>query len=254
MSVVRRVGKAKRAPPSARDSWHHVEDGWWARRKDAFAHGTHWWSSLERGMKSLRKSWSPGTRKAFRPYAIKLGELVFVWNELHHNLSVLFELVVQSPSRKMGMAIWHSTDSDFAQRKMLRAATERASQLTTSQRDDILWALNRIDESLRHDRNDALHSPFAFLSDVPDMTGLLTVPHPSSDSPRAKSLRAKGLTNLKARFKEHVALATALSDFTAKIGQTILAPAVETWPDRPSLPHAHQKKSRKGSSRQNNTK
>src|SRR3954470_9699664 len=87
-------------------------------------------------------------RKATRPYATSLGELVFAWNDLHENLSKLFELAIKSPLRNMGTSIWHSTDSDFAQRKMLRAAVERASHLLPPQRKDILWILNRIDDTL----------------------------------------------------------------------------------------------------------
>jgi hypothetical protein len=112
-------------------------------------------------------------KKAFKPYGINLGELVFIWNDLHHTLSSLFELVVKSPSRKMGVSIWYSTDNDYAQRKKLRAAAQRATQFSESQRGDIVWMIDRIDDTLRHNRNDAIHAPLTFLQSLSDETKIL---------------------------------------------------------------------------------
>src|SRR5215813_10376154 len=84
-------------------------------------------------------------RRVFRPYALDIGYLVYSWNRLHDVLSVLFALVVQSTSPKLAGAIWHSTDNDFSQRKMLRAAVETADHLADSQKKDILTVLNKID-------------------------------------------------------------------------------------------------------------
>jgi hypothetical protein len=193
-------------------------------------------------------------RRAFRPYGVKLGELVLFWNDLHHNLSVLFELVVKSPSRKMGMSIWYSTDSDYAQRKMLRAATETANQLTVEQRGDILWIIDKIDDSLRHHRNNALHSPLAFVHDVTQTPRIFVIPNFYTDSPRAKALLARGFDNFKVELEDYISLATVLSDFAEEIGRSVFAPAERPWPKRPLLPHAHRKKSPKEGPRQNTAK
>ena len=34
-------------------------------------------------------------KKAFKPYAVELGQLIFAWNSLHDKLSFLFELAIK---------------------------------------------------------------------------------------------------------------------------------------------------------------
>jgi hypothetical protein len=108
--------------------------------------------------------------RAFRPYGIALAVLAFNWNRLHEQLSLLFITILRIPdeteplgqmNRNIPLAIWHSTDNDSPQRKMLRVSVERASHLTTNQRKDIIWVLNQIDDPLRHHRNSALHAPMS---------------------------------------------------------------------------------------------
>jgi hypothetical protein len=184
-------------------------------------------------------------RRAFRPYAISLGELALSWNSLHNNLAKLFELVVKSPSRRMGVSIWYSSDSDFAQRRMLRAAVQVAAQLTAEQRKDICWALARIDDALRHSRNDAIHAPLAFIQSLNDMS-IKLVPD-MGDHPRARSLwtRAQEFKDLNDLYKETRTLADALDDYVADIFLAIINPSEKSWPVRPKLPSAHRKKARK---------
>ena len=68
---------------------------------------------------------TPRASKAIlRPYAVELGFLASAWNQLHHNLSSLFTLLLRSKNESFAQAIWHGTDSDFAQRQMLRAIIE----------------------------------------------------------------------------------------------------------------------------------
>jgi hypothetical protein len=58
---------------------------------------------------------------AFEPYFSAVGKVVHAWNHLHEELGKLFCEVV-GISQSMGMAIWHSTANDKAQRVMLEAA------------------------------------------------------------------------------------------------------------------------------------
>src|SRR5687767_13110037 len=115
-------------------------------------------------VKRLRQQgrWDAKARKALRPYAVTLGELVFAWNRLHHNLAILFDLTVKSPSPELSLAVWYSTDNDASQRKMLQVAAAKAAQFTKDQRADIGWVLSQIDDSLRHKRNNSTHAPLAF--------------------------------------------------------------------------------------------
>ena len=149
-------------------------------------------------------------RRASRPYAVSVGELAFSWNSLHNHLGNLFELVVKSPSRRMGISIWYSSDSDYAQRKMLRAAVQVATQLTAEQRKDICWALDRIDDTLRHSRNDAIHAPLTFIQSLNDMSIKMVLD--MGDHPRARSLwtRAEAFKDLNDIYKRQEHLRTRL--------------------------------------------
>jgi hypothetical protein len=195
-------------------------------------------------------------RKAGQPYAAALGELIIAWNDLHETLSFLFELAIKSSSRQMGISIWHSTENDYAQRKMLRAAVEQATHFTEDQREDMLWVLDRIDNTLRHSRNDMIHSPVSFIQGLtdegPSDESIVVVPG-TSDNPRAKALWARAarpgakalwttVGNLKSHFDETRRLAEVLDDFAMDMFRTILNPSEWSWPKRPALPQAHRKK------------
>jgi len=167
-------------------------------------------------------------------------------------MSCVFDLLV-SPAKpgemlhrratggSMGIAIWHCSDNDFIQRKMLRAATLNSAQLVKGQRDDIVWALDKIEEKLRHDRNNAAHAPLAFHVDIATQK-YKPVPDTRLGSPRARQLQGKDLLN---EFRLYYKLAMLLSGYFANIYDAIRNPSDETWPDRPPLPHAHQTRSRK---------
>ena len=114
-------------------------------------------------------------KAALRPLTAELGYLAIAWNQLHHNLSLLFTLLVRSTDQFVANAVWYSTDSDFTQRKMLRAVVELdekvpgiSKRLPALQRDEILWILDQIDDPLRHKRNNALHSPLVMMHAVVD--------------------------------------------------------------------------------------
>ena len=86
-------------------------------------------------------------RRAFRPYGLAIGDVVYTWNSLHDELAKLFELTINSKNRSIGASIWYSTDSDYAQRKMLKAALGKASHFTPKQRSDISWMLSKVEEN-----------------------------------------------------------------------------------------------------------
>jgi hypothetical protein len=190
-----------------------------------------------------------------QPHAARIGQLVIAWNELHETLSKLFELVVDSPHRKMGVSIWHSTDNDFAQRKMLRAAIGRSKKLKPPQSEDIIWVLNRIDDTLRHNGNDVVHSPYLHIYGLAKASKLHVMPDVHSESPRAKSLFNKMVADgLAEHIEEATQLADRLGDFANNMFRTILNPTERSWQQRPKLPRAHRKASPKGSSCQSSAK
>ena len=194
-------------------------------------------------------------REILRPYGIELGYVAFSWNRLHDNLANLFEIIIQSPSKGIGTAIWYSTDSDFAQRKMLRSATEKALHIKKDRREAIIWLLNQVDDFLRHKRNDAMHSPVATAQgDFGEGETVWVIPDPGSGSPRAKSLWAKERTHVRLveELKDYGEFANTLAIYSHAMFMTFVAG--HPWPQKPKLPHAHRTKIRKGSSGQNNPK
>jgi hypothetical protein len=186
------------------------------------------------------------SRKAFKPYGALIGYVAFAWNRLHENLSILFQMAVKPETPLVAPAIWYTTDNDFIQRKMLRVAIQQTHHLSANQRQDMLYILNTIDESLRHKRNDALHAPLMLTRGVIDDTvATWAEANIWSQSPRAKALLNK---NLLREFEEYGDLADMLSDYAAHMCQSLMFPDRHPWPKRPAVPSAHKKKgnSRRG--------
>ena len=128
--------------------------------------------------------------KQFEPYAIELGKLVYAWNRLHEKLFGLFWVVTGVQNGNIANAIWHSTDSDRAQRQMLRKAAQVVFAADSEKKDGVMWLLNQVDQSLAGNRNDAIHAPLAFFTDP---SGTKLGPSWYSGHPRAKSLEGKEL-------------------------------------------------------------
>lgn len=194
------------------------------------------------------KMLTPATTKALlRPYITELGYLAAAWNQLQHNLSSLFTLLVAGGKDPIGQAVWHAAESDFVQRKMLRAFVEVDQSLLFTQRallaqqaKEILWILDQIDGNLRHKRNNAIHAPLMTITGVWDGAVRHRVEaHFNPHNPRAKPLRGK---NLRDEFKDYAAHANMLSAYAVRIWQALHDPEHAPWPNRPSVPQAHKKK------------
>ena len=206
--------------------------------------------------------------RAFRPYGIALATFAFNWNRLHEQLSQLFITILRIPdeteprgqmNRAIPLGIWHSTDSDFAQRKMLRVATEKASHLKPKQREDIAWVLNQIDKPLRFERNSALHAPMSMNLALNDPAGgniFSVVADALSASQHSQHLSKKqNLIEELELYGEHAAV---LEQFTTAMYGHLLwrdsQPGKHPWPGKPDLPHAHRKSRRKVSPRKKTAK
>jgi hypothetical protein len=187
------------------------------------------------------------TKAAFRPYAVELGQLAIAWNQLHHNLALLFKLLLRAESDVAAGAIWYATDNDFTQRKMLRAIVETdqnsppaMQKILPAHREEILWILDQTDSSLRHKRNNALHAPLMLLRGVyDDAVRSWVEAHFNPQNPRARPLRGKDLIE---EFRDYTALADVLGSYANVIWHTITFSAVHPLPERPLLPEAHKKK------------
>src|SRR5579863_1025001 len=149
------------------------------------------------------------TKAALRPYAAELGLMANAWNHLHRSLSLLFSLLLQAPNPFVGQAIWHSQDSDIAQRKLLRALLDAdtlrlpafliqpekySPMLDRAQAEDVRYILDEIDRRLRHKRNNAIHAPLLIMSGIHrDAVRSWAEADFNPQNPRANPLRGKDL-------------------------------------------------------------
>ena len=138
--------------------------------------------------------WAPSvpfTHKAFRPYALALGEIALAWNDLHVSLSFVFSSLLSVGNLNVGrsQAIWQQITNDRMQRNVLVAVAQEATLELASreQFDDIKWLCDQA-ASLEDFRNDALHSP---LWGVGKQKRPYIAPVTGLGHPRATKLRAK---------------------------------------------------------------
>jgi hypothetical protein len=169
--------------------------------------------------------------KVFEPYAREVGKLVASWNQLQERLGEIFSVIVRQDQPGIALAIWYSTQSDLAQRNMLRAAVEAAAAagLLTEQsrKEDIKWLLDCADK-LSRGRNDAIHAPVAIYNDQ-DGTKLMT--EYFFGNPRALNLKDKNLPN---EFSAYATKASMLSSFALICAASLRQPDID-WPNRPTL-------------------
>jgi len=189
---------------------------------------------------------SKKVKAVWRPYSTELGYLAIAWNELHYTLMSLFAMLSWRPKNEASAkAVWYAVDSDFSQRKMLRAVIEShptvpdGRELPEALAKEILWILNQIDESLRHKRNNALHAPLLAMCGVYDgAVRYWAEAHLDPQNPRAKPLRGKDLIQ---EFRDYTEQADMLGVYAGHIF-AFLSHRPVSWPKRPSSPQAHKKK------------
>lgn len=196
-------------------------------------------SPLERGV----------VRDACAPYLQELALVIVAWNELHMELSQLFCTVAGFPNMLTGLNVWHSTENDRAQRKMLREALssglqhlprikEKGEKFLDCARKDIEFLLNKVD-AISDDRNNAVHSPYMFSINRKDIT------MQSFDffmSPRAKKLVGKDLL---VEFRRQTEWAMSLSAFSQNLRLGLYLVPDPGWPQRPPRPENSTARPRK---------
>lgn len=181
-------------------------------------------------------------RRGCSPYLHELALVVVAWNELHLELSQLFCVVAGISDMATGLRIWHSTDNDRAQRKLLREALrgdlqhirrvkDKGEKFSERARNDIEYILTKVD-SISGPRNNAIHSPYLFAIEGKAIT------MQSFDffmSPRAKELSGKDLL---LEFRRQRETSTALSAFSQNVRLALYLIPEPQWPRRPTLPPA----------------
>jgi hypothetical protein len=169
--------------------------------------------------------------KLFEPYAIAMGELVYAWNHLQEELAGLFWRLSGIENGAIAFAIWHSTPNDHAQRAMLRACAEVALADKELPRAEVIWMLDKIDNSLRHKRNNAIHAPLTLYT---DHTGTTVIPYDLTNNPRADSLEGKEILKELIWYRQ---TADTLRQFCWQLRHALHPARPQPLPGRPTLPH-----------------
>ena len=174
-------------------------------------------------------------KAAFEAYTLAVGKVAHAWNYLHEKLGQLF-VVVSGADRKIALAIWYSTDSDRAQRLMLRAAVAASGKdrwpSALLAPDDLKWLLDRADE-LAEQRNNVIHAPCSlYISPGTPVRSELGASF-LHGHPRARKLMGKKLL---VEFDWCERFAETLSDFTQRVETGLAFSERYPWPERPRLP------------------
>jgi len=182
--------------------------------------------------KRVHGEWAPSlpfTDKAFRPYALALGEIALAWNDLHVSLSFVFCSILGVGNFNIGpfQAIWQKITNDRMQRNVLVAVAKEAEFALSSreQFEDIKWLCDQA-TNLEDFRNDALHSPLWGIGpkNIAPVTGL--------GHPRATKLYGKDLL---AEFRLCRESITTLRNYAMQIDEC-LQTRHGGWPKRPKMP------------------
>lgn len=100
---------------------------------------------------------SPYSQKAHDAHALLIGDVSIAWNGLHEKFYSLFAWVVRGDGNlELPYRIWHSLQSDSAQRGMLRAtvATTKNKRLIRA----VDWLVKQA-EKIGKERNALVHTP-----------------------------------------------------------------------------------------------
>jgi hypothetical protein len=176
-------------------------------------------------------------KEKMEPYVAALGRVAHSWNRLQEDLGQLFATVTGLMDG-CGLAIWHSTPNDRAQRDMLRAAIEFSThpRLTTvlpKAKDDIKWLLKKAN-AVADKRNTAIHAPMTVTIDKSEIVLFPIVFH---GNPRAKKLVGKDIL---AEFEWYEKSADTLILFARNVRAAIENDDAP-WPNRPQMPILQQK-------------
>jgi hypothetical protein len=124
--------------------------------------------------------------RLLRTYCINLGEVAFEWNNLQELLGIAFSKILNARHPIAAATIWHALPSDRTQRLILReliVAFYRPENLELAKAanpnitylipfgDELIWAIDTIDNKYSNKRNNAVHIPMNFFGlDASDIT------------------------------------------------------------------------------------
>jgi hypothetical protein len=166
--------------------------------------------------------------KMFKPYAFELGKLVYRWNRMQESLCKLFWRVLGFENGNVPIAIWNVIPSDRMQRSVLMAGATDQFGEGSQEYEAVKWIVDQAN-SLADGRNDALHTPYVFLTSD---TGTTFVPNYIYGNARAKKLKDK---DLMAHLKYYQEWADVIGHYAERVRFSMNAPT-RPWPEMPTRP------------------
>lgn len=169
----------------------------------------------------------------WKAYIEAVGQVVHAWNSLQGTMGQLFLLTTEFEPL-MGLAVWHSINSDRSQRGMLRAAVNVRyegcdSDEKQKQKRDLRWMIDKADE-VSDERNLVVH-------------GLCTMgfgDHGLKIQPVTwfgnKKLNKLSGLDVIVEFTYCETCADSLNSFAREMETALRNPGRFPWPARPDLP------------------
>jgi hypothetical protein len=203
-------------------------------------------------------------RIAFRPYALAIGQSTLAWNDLHERLSeifndILFALGLNTPDNTYALAIWNSSTSDRAKRKMLDALSNSLYEGCFVRKRLLYFPKGRVEQlqtaikyilkeanSLEDARNNAIHAPLHSTEGIDDEPGQVIVePMDYLGNQRAQRMVGK---NLLAEYKYLRDSARVLANYSDAVMEAFLQSrdTPVAWPSTPKMPNREQNRRHQG--------
>ncbi len=216
------------------------------------------------------------TERAFKPYAMAIGQFCLAWNDLHERLGILFLLLCSARRLKPGRTskarmnatvdeansfsvhaeVWSSAHYDRPKRDMLRAVAETVWVAEEfPQLAEGIQELLKLSTNLEDTRNNIVHTPFQWGAPyVDDQPPGRPGVRPNIFLGNQKAHRLSKISFTKKILDEikwaHDAV-LILRDYAASL-EAVLTGDVDTWPDKPRLPnrgHGQEAKSQRDNAR-----
>lgn len=124
-------------------------------------------SKSRRSSRQYRRRITPESQAAIVFYTALTAEVLWGWNRLHSALLDLFQSLIgqadNEDSHNVASAIWHTFQSDKAQRDMLGNVAEAKLGQRSVKLKQIKWLLKKLDRFAPY-RNAIVHTPVTFSS------------------------------------------------------------------------------------------
>ncbi len=197
------------------------------------------------------------TEKAFKPYALGIGQAALAWNTLHERLGFLFCALLGHSDDQYGfgyasdrsVGLWNSAVYDRPKRDLLKSVVQAMSEEDRKKHPEryagLTWLLIEA-EKLEQVRNNAIHAPLSlpFSAATAKRMGVRQYVAPDTNLKNRRALKLEG-KDLLSEYRWLRDCALTLRDY-ARNAERVLTREGRTWPVIPRLPtHADRNASQR---------